>query len=150
MAGSVVVTGVDATSSQEIPMNIYAVANRMQVAAPSETPAIPTVSLFRDLTTTRQSIALPSGALWVAISYRLLPGATAVTNQFARVVLNASSDADANGKLALDGAFMPVCQGDDVLMSAGMSDPLTRIDVIASAAVGAEKTLLIVTAGVQS
>lgn len=119
------------------------------VVLPSEMPAIATVSVVRDLTTTRQTMMLPSGALWLALSYRLLPGATAVTNQFARLVLNAASDSDAAGKLALDGAFVPLCQGDDLLMTAGDDDPITRIDIIASQAVGAEKTLLTVLAGVR-
>lgn len=120
------------------------------VNPPSEALASLTTALFRDLSTTRQTVHLPSGALWVAASYRLLPGATAVTNQFARLVINASSDADAAGKLATDGAFLPLCQGDDLLLSALAADPIVRIDVIASAAVGAEKTLLSVSAGVQS
>jgi len=120
------------------------------VVPPSEMPAAATVALIRNLTTTRQTIQLPSGAVWVAASYRLLPGATAVTSQFARLVVNASSDADAAGKLALDGAFLTLCQGDDLLMSANDADPITRIDVIASQAVAAEVTLLTVVAGVRS
>jgi hypothetical protein len=85
----------------------------------------------------------------VAIRYNLLPGATAVANQFARVVVNAASDADAAGRLALDGAFVALCQGDEILLSASDDDPITRIDVVSSAAVGAEKTLLQVLAGVR-
>ncbi len=120
------------------------------VNPPSEQQAALASSIIRDLTTTRQSVAYPSGALWAVLSYRLLPGATAVANQFARVVINAASDADANGKLALDGAFVALCQGDDLLLSASASDPILRVDVIASAAVAAEKTLVTVTAGVSA
>ena len=91
---------------------------------------------------------LPSGAVWVNMAYRLLPGATATANQFARYVVNASSDSDADGKLATDGAFFMLCQGDSVQIAAPSDDPITRIDVIASVAVGSEKTLLQVMAGV--
>ena len=118
------------------------------VNPPSEQQAALTPTIIRDLTTTRQSVSYPSGALWLVLSYRLLPGATAVANQFARVVINAASDADANGKLALDNAFIPLCQGDDIVLSASAADPITRVDVITSAAVGAEKTLLCINAGV--
>jgi len=120
-----------------------------QVVTPSEMPGSAALSIIRDLTTTRQKISLPSGALWAVLSYRLLPGATAVTNQFARFVINASSDADADGRLATDGAFFAIAQGDDVLLSASTSTPITRIDVIASVAVGVEKTIFTVSAGVQ-
>jgi len=118
------------------------------VIPPSEMPGAQTVTLIRNLTITRQSVAYPSGAKTVVISYRLLPGATAVTSQFARIVFNASSDADANGKLATDGAFIPICQGDDVLTAATPADPITRVDVISSVAVGAEVTLFSIVAGV--
>lgn len=118
------------------------------VNPPSEQNAALTSAIVRDLTTTRQSTLYPSGALWAVLSYRLLPGATAVANQFARVVVNASSDADAAGKLAADGSFIPLCQGDDILLSASAADPITRLDYLTSAAVGAEKTILSINAGV--
>lgn len=118
------------------------------VNPPSEQSAALTTAIMRDLTTTRQSVEFPTGLLWAAISYRLLPGATAVTNQFARVVINAASDADANGKLAADNSFIPLFQGDDLMLSARASDPIYRIDVISSAAVGAEKTVVAINGGV--
>lgn len=120
----------------------------LPVNAPSEALASLSSNVVRDLSTTARKISLPSGAKWAAISYRLLPGATAVANQFAKFVVNAYSDADAATKLAMDGAFVAVCQGDDVIISAPSSDPIYRIDVIAEQAVGAEKTLLTVVAGV--
>jgi hypothetical protein len=125
-------------------------AGAAHMVGPSELPALLAPSLIRDLTTTIQTINLPSGALWVSMSYRLLPGATAVTNQFAKVVLNASSDADAAGKLATDGAFIAITQGDDIVLSAPANDAITRIDVVSAAAVGAEKTLFQTLAGVQA
>ena len=120
------------------------------INAPGEQLGGLNVTLLRDLTTTRQTIYLPSGALSVAASYRLLPGATAVANQFARIVINAYSDADAAGRLALDGGYIALAQGDDITLGATAQDPITRIDVIASQAVGAEKTLLQILAGVRT
>lgn len=105
-------------------------------------------AIIRDITTTRQAVNLPSGAKVVLISYRLLPGATAVANQFLRVVFNASSDADADGKLQTDGAFIPVFQGDDMAFPAQTDALITRVDMITSQAVGAEKTIVRVLAGV--
>lgn len=124
--------------------------DRISMVPPSEVLGFLSTNLVRDLSTSRQKILYPSGALWAALSYRLLPGATATTNQFARVVINAASDADADGKLATDGAFLVLCQGDDLVLSAESVAPITRIDVIASAAVGTEKTLLAISVGVQS
>lgn len=122
----------------------------LPINSPSEQLGGQNVVMLRNPSTTRQTITYPSGALSVAISYRLLPGATATANQFGRVVFNASSDADAAGKLATDGAFLPICQGDDIALGASGSDPITRIDFVTSQAVGTEVTLLTIVAGVQS
>lgn len=119
------------------------------VNPPSEARASLATVLVRDLTSTRQKASFPSGALWAVLSYRLLPGATAVANQFAKVVINAASDADADGKLATDGAFVALCQGDDIVLSAPSDAPITRIDYMTAAAVSTEKTLLSISAGVQ-
>lgn len=135
-------------SADGLPASQKGTGNAGWVIPPSEMPGAPTYTLIRDLTTTRQSVSYPSGAKALVVSYRLLPGATAVTNQFARIVVNAMSDADANGKLATDGAYQAICQGDDVLIPAQPADPITRIDVISSQAVGAEKTLMYITASV--
>lgn len=108
-----------------------------------------TSALKRDLTTTMQTAAFPQGIKWCVISYRLLPGATAVANQFAKFVINAASDADATGKLATDGAFIAIAQGDDWSFSgADNDDPIYRIDYISEAAVGAEKTIFQIVGGV--
>lgn len=149
MSGTALISVEDSTSTVGTRMAVKGTNGMAQVVPPSEMPASAALSIIRDLTTTRQKISLPSGALWAVLSYRLLPGATAVTNQFARFVINAASDADADGRLATDGAFFAIAQGDDVLMSAGSASAITRIDVIASAAVGAEKTIFTVSAGVQ-
>lgn len=122
----------------------------LPVNAPSEQLGGQNVTVLRDPSTTRQTVLLPSGALSVAISYRLLPGASPTANQFGRLVFNAASDADADGRLATDNAFVPICQGDDLSVGASASDPITRIDFRTSAAVGSEKTLLTIIAGVQS
>lgn len=104
--------------------------------------------LKRDLSTTMQTVQYASGAKWAQVSYRLLPGATAVTNQFAKLVINAASDADATGKLATDGAFIAIAQGDDIPLFAPGGDPILRIDYVAEQAVGAEKTIFQILAGV--
>lgn len=118
------------------------------VNAPSELDAALVPAIIRDISTTRKNVALPSGAKWINISYRLLPGATAVSNQFLKACINASSDADANGKLATDGAFVPIFQGDDVTFAARADSLITRIDLITEIAVGAEKTVVRILAGV--
>lgn len=120
------------------------------VNSPAEQLGGQNVTLLRNPSTARQTALYPSGALSVAISYRQLPGGAVVAGQFARLVINAASDADADGRLATDGAFVPLCQGDDISFGAPGSDPVTRIDVRTSQAVGAETTLLTIIAGVKS
>ena len=118
------------------------------VAAPSEIPATLTQTHIADLTTTRQRVSLPSGAKWVQITYKLLPGATATANQYAKVCFNAASTADADGKLATTGAHVPVFQGDDLTFAFADDNLCTVVDVVTAAAVGSEKTILLVLAGV--
>lgn len=115
------------------------------VVPPSEADASLAPGVLFDISTTRQKFSF-AGAKWLSISYRALPGSAAVTNQYAKVVINASSDADADGKLALDGGYIPLCQGDDLLISG--SSTIKRLDVLTALAVGAEKTLFRVLAGV--
>lgn len=131
------------------PEEIYAIKNAAQVAGPAEVAASLAPSIFFNLTTTRQSLQYPSGARWAVVSYRLLPGATAVTGQYARICINAASDADANGRLATDGAYIAICQGDDLVLSAPNGDAITRLDFLTTQAVGAEVTIFQVLAGVQ-
>lgn len=102
-------------------------------------------SAISNLTTTRQKLMYPSGAKWIMASYRLLPGATATAGQYVKMVINAASDADADGKLALEGGYIPLFQGEDLAFDAAS---ITRIDVIAAQAVGAESTILRVIGGV--
>lgn len=101
-----------------------------------------------DLTTTRQKLLFPSGARWIAMQYRLETGETATANQWAKVVLNAASDADADGKLATSDAHIMIFQGDDLYLTASAGDPITRIDLMTAAAVGSEETRFQVLAGV--
>lgn len=122
----------------------------LPVNSPSEQLGGQNVTLLRNPSTTVQTALYPSGALSLSMSYRLLPGGSAVTGQFARVVLNAASDADAAGRLSTDGGFIPLCQGDDIAFGATASEPITRVDLRTSQAVGAETTLLTLIAGVQS
>ncbi len=122
----------------------------LPVNSPAEQLGGQNVTIFRNPSTTRQTVLYPSGAISLAISYRLLPGATATASQFLRVVLNASSDADAAGKLATDNAFLAVFQGDDIALGASGSDPITRVDLLTSQAVGSEVTVVQLVAGVKS
>ncbi len=116
------------------------------VVPPSEADGSLVSVAFADPSTTQQTIQYAgTGAKWVTLSYRLLPGATAVANQYMKVVVNASSDADAAGKLALAGGYAVLCQGDDLCLS---SSGITRIDFLTAAAVGAEKTIFQALAGV--
>ncbi len=119
------------------------------VNPPSESPASLVPGNVSNLTTTRQQIGTyPSGAKWVQLSYRLLPGATATASQYAKLVINASSDADADGKLATSGAYIELFQGEDLSISAQAGSLITRVDAIAAAAVGTEVTEIRILAGV--
>lgn len=120
-------------------MPVETAAEQRNALAPSQ---------FRDVSTTRQSVAYPGGARSVMLQYRLLPGATATANQILRVALNASSDMDATGKLATTGAYVALCQGDDLTLIASASDPIYRVDFLTEQAVGTEKTILQILAGV--
>lgn len=120
-------------------MPVETAAEQRNALAPSQ---------CRDVSTTRQSVAYPGGARSVMLQYRLLPGATATANQILRVALNASSDSDAAGKLATSGGYVALCQGDDLTLIASSSDPIYRVDFLTEQAVGTEKTLLQILAGV--
>lgn len=122
--------------------------DNVAMASPSERPATLVQTHIADLTTTRQRVSLPSGAKWVQITYRLLPGATATANQYAKACFNAASTADADGKLATTGAHVVVFQGDDLTFAFADDNLCTVVDVITAAAVGSEKTILRVLAGV--
>ena len=118
----------------------------VEIAVEQRNALAPTQIL--DQSTTRASVAYPGGARTLILQYRLLPGATAVTGQVLRIATNASSDLDAAGKLATVGGFINLCQGDDLTLIASGADPIYRVDVVAEKAVGAEKTLLQILAGV--
>lgn len=120
-------------------MPVETAAEQRNALAPSQ---------FRDVSTTRQSVAYPGGARSVLLQYRLLPGATATGNQILRVALNASSDLDAAGKLSTAGAYLLLAQGDDLTLIASASDPIYRVDFLTEQAVGTEKTFLQLLAGV--
>ena len=107
-----------------------------------------TVNIYRDISTSRQSVQYASGLKLAKFQYKLLPGATAVANQFMKIVVNAASDADATGKLATDGAFIPLCQGDSIELIATDSNPITRVDFLTEQAVAAEKTIFYILGGI--
>lgn len=118
------------------------------VNSPTELSAYVGSTVIRDLSTALQTVNLPTGAKWVQLSYRLLPGATGVTNQFAKCVVNSANDSEATGKLGVDGASLPIFQGDDIAIAADATSYITRLDFITEAAVGAEKTALRIVWGV--
>jgi len=120
----------------------------MLVTTTSEVPVTVVPSLIRDVSNVRQKMVYPSGAKFVSIMYKLLPGATAVSGQFLKIVVNASSDADADGKLSVDGSNIIMCQGDDIVLYASDLSPVYRIDIKTEIAVGSEKTVLQVVAGI--
>lgn len=126
---------------------VEVVTGFLKTATPDMVPASGVPTIKRDISTTLYTVTFPSGAKSVALSYFLLPGATAVTGQVLKYVVNAASDADATGKLALDACYM-LAQGADAQLAADASDPIYRIDFIADQAVGAEKTILMIAAGV--
>lgn len=120
----------------------------LPINSPSEAAGFIGVVDIRDLSTTRQTVNIPSGAKWVQITYRLLPGATATANQLAKVVVNAATDADAAGRLGVSGAYTTIFQGDDIALAAASDSLITRLDVVAEQAVGTEKTALRIIYGV--
>lgn len=120
----------------------------LPVNTPTELAAYVGSTVIRDLSTTLQTVSIPSGAKWVQLTYRLLPGATATANQFAKLVVNATTDSEATGKLAVDGANLPIFQGDDLAIAAQSDSLITRLDVLTEAAVGTEKTALRIVWGV--
>lgn len=115
-------------------------------ASERDAQAVP--DILRDLSTTRVKRAWPSGAKWVNLSARLANGATGTTNQLYKFVINATTDADAAGRLALDGAFYPLFQGDDLTVTAPDGALITRLDIVAEQAVGTEKTFIRIVVGV--
>lgn len=128
---------------------IDVVRGNLRAVSPSELPAtavfLPPIA---DLTTTRQRILIPSGAKWVHLAYMLLPAATATANQYAKVCFNAVSISDADGKLAIPGAYFMLFQGQPEVFSFADDNLCTVIDVVAAQAVGSEKTMLRAVAGV--
>jgi hypothetical protein len=120
------------------------------VNSPVDNPGSAAAFNFRDISTTIQNVSLPSGAKALIVNYQLLPGATAVTNQFAKYVVNASSDADAIARLGTgtgDNGCFWIRQGEpahEIGFSPG--NEATRVDFVTEAAVGAEKTIFTIKA----
>lgn len=119
------------------------------VENPSERAAGVVFKTILDISNIRQVVELPTGAKWVAISYMLLPGATAVTGQYIKAVFNAASNDHADGLMTLPDSFLVIFQGAPAIQVAFENGSLcTRLDLQAAAAVGAEKTIVRIVAGV--
>jgi hypothetical protein len=129
-------------STSGLPTAQKSTSNAAHVATPSDVAGTGVQFIIRDLTTTLQTLTIPSGAKSLVISYRLLPGATATANQFAKYVINAANAAVAAGLLATDNAFIPLFQGDDHVLSFSAGSEATRVDIITEQAVGSEKTVV--------
>lgn len=118
------------------------------IESPSERSAGVVIKVLIDVTNVRQKIELPTGAKWVSITYKLLPGATPTTGQYIKMAFNAASDDHANGLMVIPNASLPVFQGDDIQIPFEKPALCTRIDLQAVAAVGSEKTVVRIIAGV--
>lgn len=121
----------------------------LPVNSPAEQLGGRNVTHFDNPSTTRQTVYYPSGALSVAIGYKLTAG-TAVSGQHMRVVYNAASDAHADGLLATAGAHDRLAYGDDISTGAASTDPITRIDVRTAQAASTETSYLQIIAAVQA
>ena len=112
---------------------------------PDQVPGSLVIYQINNLTTTRQRLDFPSGATAIEYSYRQNSpsGTTASTGRAAYIVTNATSDDDANGKLALDGAHERVALGDDAGETRKLGSPITRVDVISEAAETGHSTLMV-------
>lgn len=123
------------------------------VNPPSEQQGGYSVNEFRDPSTTQQTLLLPSGALSLLVHYVLI-GGTAVANQCLRLVINASSDADAIGKLATANSgrilvFPSNTNTPPLQIGADSANPIVRLDFLTEAAASSEKTILQFLAGVR-
>lgn len=120
------------------------------VNSPVENPGSAVAFNFRDISTTIQTILIPGGAKALIISYQLLPGATAVTNQFAKYCIGATSDADAIARLGTatgDGGAFWIRQGETAHeIGFASNSEATRFDFVTEVAVGSEKTIFTVKA----
>lgn len=112
---------------------------------PDQIPGYLVIYQINNLTTTRQRLDFPSGATAIEYSYRQNSpsGTTASTGRAAYIVTNATSDDDANGKLALDGAHERVALGDDAGETRKLGSPITRVDLISEAAETGHSTLMV-------
>lgn len=97
----------------------------------AEKPGGQIIDEKNNLTTTRYKISIPSGATAIEMSYYNLGASTAKGLYF---ITNATSDAEADGKLALVGARRFLLLGESAVMLIDPNAPITRIDVIAHTA----------------
>lgn len=110
-----------------------------------QVPGAITYGEYANASTTRQSTTYPSGATAIEITYRQnsSSGTTTAVGRAMYIVFNATSDADANGKLAAAGSRYRLALGDDLSQTFSSTVPLTRIDFLTEAAETGHSTLML-------
>lgn len=113
---------------------------------PNQRPGSLILFELTNLGTTRRSITLPSGAVNLTF-YLKDKGSSTLSEVW--IVFNSGSDTEADALLGTVGVRVPMFVGDTV--SIPSSDPVTRIDFLASAAeTGAHKMVVYATLGVDT
>lgn len=95
-----------------------------------------------NLTTTRQDVYFPSGALAILISYKQ-SGTIAATGRFAYVVENPTTDQDADAKLSTPGLRDSIPFDETVPKLIDPGFPVTRLSLIAAYAESGHSKIII-------
>lgn len=122
-------------------------AKALLTVAPFDRPQEVTPGEVADQTTTRTTITLPVGAATLRIGYTNL---TSGAGKRLYVVLNATSNTDANTKLGLAGQRFVIPIGESREFTFGPNALLTRIDLASDAASETGDTIVTYETGVVS
>lgn len=122
-------------------------ARALLTVAPFDRPQEVTPGEVADQTTTRTTITLASGAATLRIGYSNL---TSGVGKRLYVVLNATSNTDANTKLGLAGQRFVIPIGESREFTFGPNALLTRIDLASDAASETGDTIVTYETGVVS
>ena len=122
-------------------------ARALLTVAPFDRPQEVTPGEVLDQTTTRTTITLPAGAATLRIGYTNL---TSRDGKLLYVVLNATSNTDANTKLGLAGQRFVIPIGESREFTFGPNALLTRIDLASDAASETGDTIVTYETGVVS
>ena len=112
---------------------------------PDQVPGSIVIYEVINLSNSRVTRNFPSGATAIEFSYRQnsSSGTTTATGRAVYIVVNATSDPDADAKIALIGSRDRLALGDDTGEIRADSSPITRVDVQAEAVEGGHSTLKI-------